>query len=132
MTMLGFDVETVRGSIITMQFATSHKEAVLIDVAPDTALKCFLDYLPEHGTPNVLNFLWAHNLEYDFGSTFSSVFDLLWGTPIRTGTLKTRLETGRSIELTYHNIDSPFHRLRIGKIEWLLLDTSAFFKGALM
>src|SRR5438876_10382465 len=131
MTMVGFDVETVEGAIITMQFATSVTEAVLIDVSPDTALDCFLDYLHQHATSHSLNILWAHNLEFDFGSTFTSAFDLLWGTPIRSGTLRSRMASGTRVELAYHNTDNPFHRLRIGESEWLLLDTSAFFKGRL-
>ena len=40
-------------------------------------------------------------------------------------------ESNTPVELNYHNTDSPFHHLRIGKQEWLLLDTSAFFKGSL-
>jgi hypothetical protein len=131
MTILGFDVETVQGDLFTMQFATSEQAAVLREVLPDTGLEVFLDVLRMHGSRGVINLLWAHNLEFDFGATFTPISDLLWKRPIKSGTLVTRLRDGLRVELTYHNTDNPFHQLRLADQEWLCLDTSAFFKGSL-
>lgn len=131
MTVLGFDVETVKGSIVTMQFATSVRDAVLLDATPDTGLELFLRFLHTHGSRGMLNLLWAHNLEFDFGATFTSIFDLLWKRPLKSGTLSAQLSNGVRVELNYHNTDNPFHQLRVADREWLFLDTSAFFKGSL-
>jgi DNA polymerase family B len=128
LSLYAFDTETVDGEPLTIQFA-GQEGVVLYRTSRSTILEIFLTFLAQHGVPDNLNLLWAHNLEFDAGVVFSEASPDLWAyqTPHFVG----EVDGMGQVEIVFHHTDNPFHQFTIQGRQWWLLDTMSFFKLSL-